>query len=101
MADAPNGVLADKPVSEKPVSVLSGLVSVLVPCCGQLEYTKLSVPSVLRYSRDPVELIFIDIGSLDGTAAYLAGIQAAARINVEVVRTETDLGIGDAVKEAL
>jgi hypothetical protein len=23
----------------------------LVPCCGQLEYTKLCVPSLLRHSR--------------------------------------------------
>jgi O-antigen biosynthesis protein len=85
----------------EPVSLLSGLVSILVPCCGQLEYTKLCVESVLRYSREPFELIFIDIGSLDGTAAYLAGIKAAARAHVEVVRAETDLGIGEAVKEAL
>jgi len=85
------------------LSVLSppGLVSVLIPCCGMLDYTKLCVPSVLRYSRDPVELIFIDIGSLDGTAEYLAGIRAAARVRVEIVRTANDLGIPDAVKEAL
>src|SRR5262245_14197135 len=79
----------------------AGLVSIIIPCCGQLEYTKLCVPSVLRYSRDPAELIFVDIGSLDGTAEYLAGVQAAARMRVEVVRTPTDLGISDACKEAL
>jgi len=45
-----------------------GLVSILIPCCGMLEYTKLCVPSVLRCSREPFELIFLDIGSLDGTA---------------------------------
>jgi hypothetical protein len=57
------------------VSVLSppGLVSILVPCCGMLEYTKLCVPGVLKHSRPPFELIAIDIGSLDGTAEYLAG----------------------------
>ena len=26
-----------------------GLVSIIMPCCGMLEYTKLSVPSVLRF----------------------------------------------------
>src|SRR5262249_16846470 len=56
---------------------------------------------VLRYSRDPLELIFLDIGSLDGTAEYLAGVKAAARVHVEVVRTQTDLGIPQACKEAL
>src|SRR5437879_4198492 len=83
------------------VSAVSGLVSILMPCCGQLEYTKLCVPSVLRHSREPFELIFIDIGSLDGTAEYLAGIKAAARVNVEIVRAQTDLRIPEAAREAL
>ena len=59
------------PPPDKKVSVLSGLVSIIVPCAGMLEYTKLCVPSVLRFSREPFELIFIDIGSLD--AALLVG----------------------------
>ena len=54
----------------------TGLASILIPCCGQLEYTKLCIPSVLRYSREPFELICLDIGSLDGTAEYLAGVAA-------------------------
>jgi GT2 family glycosyltransferase len=87
----------------KSVSILSpqGLVSILIPCCGQLEYTKLCVPSVLRHSRKPFEIIFLDIGSLDGTAEYLAGVKAAAQVRVEIVRAATDLDLGKAVKEAL
>jgi GT2 family glycosyltransferase len=86
-----------------PVSVLapSGLVSILIPCCGQLEYTKLCVPSVLRHSREPFELIFLDIGSLDGTAEYLAGVITAAHVRIETIRTQTDLGIADVVREAI
>ena len=84
-----------------PVVTTAGLVSILVPCCGMLEYTKLCVPSVLKNSRPPFELIFIDIGSLDGTAEYVAGIAAAASVRVEVVRTATDLGIGSAINDAL
>jgi GT2 family glycosyltransferase len=87
--------------AEVPVSALSGLISIIVPCCGQLEYTKLCIPSVLRYSREPFELICLDIGSLDGTSEYLAGVAAAAKVHVDVVRTETDLDIGDAVQRAL
>jgi GT2 family glycosyltransferase len=87
--------------TEKPVGVVDQLVSILIPCCGMLEYTRLCVPSVLRCSRQPYELIFIDIGSLDGTAEYLAGLAAGAPVRVEVARTRTDLGIGDACKEAL
>src|SRR5215212_8153915 len=77
------------------------LVSILVPCCGMIEYTKLCVPSVLRYSRAPIELIFLDMGSLDGTAEYLAGIKAASSFRVEIVRTPSDLGIAEACKRAL
>jgi GT2 family glycosyltransferase len=80
-----------------------GLVSILIPCCGMLEYTKLCVPSVLRHSRAPFELIFLDVGSLDGTAEYLAGLRdgLADRLRVEVCRAATDLDIKSACQEAL
>src|SRR5205807_2079359 len=73
----------------------------LVPCCGGLEHTKLCVPALLRHSRAPFELLFVDVGSLDGTAEYLAGIAAAAPVHVEVIRAATDLDIGKACAEAL
>jgi O-antigen biosynthesis protein len=90
-------------IAEKKVSVVEpgSLVSIIVPCCGMIEYTKMCVPSILRYTRLPFELIFLDIGSLDGTAEYLAGIKAASTVRVEIVRTPTDLGISDACKEAI
>lgn len=92
-------------VPERPIAVSSppGLVSILIPCCGMLEYTRLCVPSVLRCSREPFELIFLDVGSLDGTAEYLAGLQAGleSRLRVEVVRTPSDLGIAEACREAM
>jgi GT2 family glycosyltransferase len=89
--------------ADEPASLLQppGLVSVLVPCCGQLEYTRLCVPALLRHSRRPFELLFLDAGSLDGTAEYLAGVRDAAAVRVEVVRAATDLGIPAAVAEAL
>jgi O-antigen biosynthesis protein len=85
------------------ISVVSGsLVSILIPCCGMLEYTKLCVPAILKHSRAPYELIFLDIGSLDGTAEYLAGVATVhPSLRIEVVRTPTDLGIKDACKEAI
>lgn len=104
--------VAINPEIEISVATTPGLVSIIVPCCGMLEYTKLCVPSILRHSRPPFELIFLDIGSLDGTAQYLAGIRACLPsppgrgvggegVRVEVVRTPTDLGIPDACKEAI
>jgi GT2 family glycosyltransferase len=88
--------------ADEPASVLApkGLVSVLIPCIGQLEYTRLCVPGVVRGSRSPFELIFVDAGSLDGTAEYLAGVQAVAPVRVEVVRAATDLGLPSAAREA-
>ena len=83
------------------VSTPGTLVSIMIPCCGQLEYTKLCVPALLKHTRPPYELIFLDIGSLDGTSAYLAGLAAAAKVRVEVVRTPTDLGIAQAIQDAL
>jgi GT2 family glycosyltransferase len=79
----------------------SGLVSIVIPCCGQLEYTRLSVPRVLRHSRRPCELIFVDAGSLDGTPEFLAGIAAAASLRAEVVSTSAESGFGAACAEGL
>lgn len=87
--------------SKAPDAATRDLVSIVIPCCGMLEYTKLCVPGVLAHSRAPFELIFLDIGSLDGSAEYLAGVAAAAQVRVEIVRTELDLGIPEACKEAL
>ena len=60
---------ADRVAQEQAISVATpaGLASIVVPCCGQLEYTKLCVPSLLKHTRQPFELIFLDIGGLDGT----------------------------------
>src|SRR5215510_11408318 len=91
------------PKSPGEISIVPGeLVSILIPCCGMLEFTKVCVPSILKHSRSPFELIFLDIGSLDGTAEYLAGVATVyPSLRVEVVRTQTDLGIKDACKDAL
>ena len=85
------------------IATPAGLVSIIIPCGGMLDYTKLCVPSVLRHSRAPFELIFLDIGSLDGTAEYLAGLRdgLANRVRVEICRAATDLNIATAVDDAL
>jgi O-antigen biosynthesis protein len=101
--NGPRSPTAERALLEQPINVGSpaGMASILIPCCGQLEYTKLSLPSLLRHTRQRYELIFVDIGSLDGTSEYLAGFAAAAQVRVEVVRTPTDLGIAQAVQDAI
>jgi GT2 family glycosyltransferase len=90
-------------ISNVSVAAPPGLVSIVVPCCGMLEYTRLCMRAVLAHSRAPFELIFLDVGSLDGTAEYLAGVCdcLGQRLRVEVVRANTDLDIPAVCKEAL
>jgi GT2 family glycosyltransferase len=89
------GLSADRPAG------VQDLVSVLVPCCGQLEYTQLCVQSLLRHTSTPFELVFLDIAALDGTAEYLAGVRDAARVAIQLVRANTDMEIPAASREAL
>jgi GT2 family glycosyltransferase len=46
-------------------------------------------------------LIFVDVGSLDGTSDYLAGVADAAPVRVEIVRTAVDSGFRAACSEGL
>jgi GT2 family glycosyltransferase len=77
-------------MSPEPMTPAAGatprLASILVACCGQVEYTRLCVQSLLRHTRAPYELHFLDSGSLDGTADYLAGVAAAAAVRVDITR---------------
>ena len=66
-------------------SSAQGMVSVIVPCVGQVEYTRFCVSSVFRHTRVPFELIFLSVDSLDGTQDYLAGVKAAAPVRVEIL----------------
>jgi O-antigen biosynthesis protein len=102
-APKPPTPAADSVAQQLGKKPLPALASILIPCCGQLEYTKLCVPSILRHTRKPFELIFLDIGSLDGTNAYLAGLAAGATApsRISVVRADLDLGIATAVEQAI
>jgi GT2 family glycosyltransferase len=71
----------------------TALVSIIMPCYGQLEYSRLCVPRVLRYSRAPFEVILIDTGALDGTPEYLAGVAAIPSVRVEIVQASPDAGL--------
>jgi GT2 family glycosyltransferase len=98
-----NGETTAPKTAGQPLAVSgTGLVSLLIPCCGMLEYTKLCLPALLKYTRMPFELLFLDIGSLDGTADYLAGIAAALpNLRVEVLRAGSDLDVPAITTDAL
>jgi GT2 family glycosyltransferase/predicted Zn-dependent protease len=51
------------------------LASIIIPCCNQLDFTKLCLESVLANTRAPYELIIVDNASTDGTREYLEEFQ--------------------------
>jgi GT2 family glycosyltransferase/tetratricopeptide (TPR) repeat protein len=71
---APQIVPAEAWFSDPPPRA-NDLVSIIILCCNQLEYTKLCLESLLRCTRPPYELVLVDNGSTDGTAEYLAEIR--------------------------
>ena len=82
-----------------PAIKTDSLATVIVSCCGQLEYTRLCVPSLLRFTRQPYELLFLDSDSRDGTAEYLEGLAASAPVPVEIARVPADPPVGSAKKD--
>jgi GT2 family glycosyltransferase/tetratricopeptide (TPR) repeat protein len=52
------------------------LASLIILCCDQLADTRDCLESVLRHTRAPYELVLVDNGSTDGTAAYLEEVRA-------------------------
>jgi GT2 family glycosyltransferase len=77
------------------------LASVIVPCWNQLEYTRRCVAALARHTRAPWELIAVDNGSTDDTAAYLAGVADAASFRVEVVANPENRGFPAACNQGL
>ena len=78
-----------------------GLASVIVPCFGQLAYTRQCVAALARSTRTPWELVAVDDGSTDGTADYLAGVSDSASFPVKVVTNPSNLGFPAAVNRGL
>jgi cellulose synthase/poly-beta-1,6-N-acetylglucosamine synthase-like glycosyltransferase len=72
-------------------------VSIVVPCFGQLEFTRIGVPSLIRHSRQPCEFIFVDGASIDGTADYLAGLKAGCPYRVETLGVTDEVSMAAAV----
>jgi GT2 family glycosyltransferase len=66
------------------------LTSLVIPLYNQLDYTRQCVESLRRHTSLPYELILVDNGSTDGTAAFLHGQEAM------VIRNMTNLGCAKA-----
>ena len=78
-----------------------GLASIIVPCFNQLEFTRHCLQALIRHTRQPWELIVVDNGSTDGTAAYLAGVQDLSAVPVTAITNARNLGFPAAVNQGL
>jgi GT2 family glycosyltransferase/2-polyprenyl-3-methyl-5-hydroxy-6-metoxy-1,4-benzoquinol methylase/tetratricopeptide (TPR) repeat protein len=58
----------------------TSLTSIVILTHNQLEYTRLCVESILDRTDEPIELVFVDNGSTDGTADYLRTMDGAKLI---------------------
>ena len=79
----------------------AGLTSIIVPCCNQVEFTRLCVQALFRHTRPPWELIVVDNGSTDGTGDYLAGVRDAASVPVTIVKNGRNRGFPAAINQGL
>ena len=77
------------------------LASMIIPCCNQLEFTRVCLSALVRHTRAPWEMIVVDNGSSDGTGAYLAGVQDAVPVPVTVVSNARNLGFPAAINQGL
>ncbi len=79
-----------------------GLASIIVPCWNQLPFTRLCLQGLFRSTRPGSwELIVVDNGSTDDTAAYLAGVQDASAVPITVITKPQNVGFPAAVNQGL
>ena len=78
-----------------------GLTSIIVPCFNQVEFTRLCLQALFRHTRGPWELIVVDNGSTDETAAYLDGVQDATPCRSPSSRMPRTVGFPAAINQGL
>ncbi len=77
------------------------VASIIIPCWNQLEFTRLCIAALVRHTRPPWELIVVDNGSSDGTAAYLSGVRDVAAMPVTVISNSKNIGFPAAINQGL
>ena len=77
------------------------LASIIMPCWNQVGFTQQCLAALKEHTRPAWELIVIDNGSNDGTAAYLAGVRDMASVPVTVVTNTKNVGFPAAINQGL
>ncbi len=72
------------------------LTSIIILTHNQLELTKLCVGSIRRFTAEPIELIFVDNASTDGTPDFLATVPGAT-----IIRNSVNRGFGAGANQGL
>lgn len=72
------------------------MTSIIIPCFNNLRYTRECVEHLARNMKSPYELIIVDNGSTDGTAAYVKKL-AKARL----IKNRSNLGFAQAVNQGM
>ncbi|EXX85373.1 glycosyl transferase family 2, partial [Paenibacillus darwinianus] len=71
--------------------------SIVIPTCNHVEYLKNCIDSIIDNTDLPYEIIVVDNGSTDATAAYLKSLRGRVRYRL----LETNLGFAAAVNHGL
>ncbi len=69
------------------ISPVNSLTSIIILTRNNLEYTKMCLESIRRYTPEPREIIVVDNGSTDGTIEYLE-----AQEDVKLIKNGLNLG---------
>jgi len=72
------------------------LTSIIILASNQLEYTKLCIESIYRYTNSPFELILVDNGSTDGTADYFDSI-----VGAKVIKNKENQGFAKGCNQGI
>ncbi|HHV61678.1 MAG TPA: glycosyltransferase [Firmicutes bacterium] len=78
----------------------TGLVSIIILCHNQLDYTAQCVESIFKHTPEEIELIFVDNASTDRTPEYLSSLSATHN-NVHVITNKKNLGFAAAVNQGI
>jgi glycosyltransferase involved in cell wall biosynthesis len=77
------------------------LASIIIPCWNQLEFTRICLDALFQHTGSAWELIVVDNGSTDGTAAFLAGLGDSCPVPLTVITNAENRGFPAAVNQGL
>jgi len=77
-----------------------GLVSIVIPTFNQYRFTEQCIESIRKHTPEPVEIVFVDNGSKDGTPKRLRQL-VKANENYHLVANKKNLGFAKACNQGI